>query len=286
MSLTLITEVRHAIRNLNPADVRMEAERPLEIGLVAPTSETMWRLESFLCPSYLPAARRAKISRLLHRVEAGSRTRAYDIEIWDDSLSVPAHVFTFDAANPGATIEQILKSRPELALTLARHIVPFRKPVISHFIGKVARENALFSLATAIPDMIPLLSIPWIVGEFASDTAFLTANQIRLAFLIAAANDRTIGYREQRGQIGSIVASAFGFRALARELIGKIPFGGGLLPKAGVAYAGTQVVGRSLERFYTLGVGFTPAEQRSAFSAALERGREIAGSLLQAARSR
>ncbi len=223
---------------------------------------------------------------MLHRVEAGNRTRAYDLEIWDESLAAPAHVFTFDATNPQATIDRVLKMRPELALTLARHIVPFRKAVVTHFIGKVSRENALFSLATALPDMIPLLSIPWIVGEFASDTAFLTANQIRLAFLIAAANDRNIGYREQRGQIGSIVASAFGFRALARELIGKIPFGGGLLPKAGVAYAGTQVVGRSLERYYTLGVGLSSDEQRSAFAAALDRGREIAGSLLQAARGR
>ena len=46
---------------------------------------------------------------------------------------------------------------------------------------------------------------------------------------------------------------AFGWRALARELVGKIPMGGGLIPKAAIAYAGTRVVGLSLERLYRIG---------------------------------
>ncbi len=72
-------------------------------------------------------------------------------------------------------------------------------------VKKVAKENALFSLATALPDIVPFISLPWAVGEFASDTAFLTANQIRMAFLLAAANDRDVGYHEQRGEIASII---------------------------------------------------------------------------------
>ena len=93
-----------------------------------------------------------------------------------------------------------------------------------------------------------MIELPWAIGEFASDTAFLTMNQIRMAFLIAAASDRPIGYREQRSEIASIVAGAFGWRALARELVGKVPFGGGLIPKAGIAYAGTFAVGRLPDR--------------------------------------
>ena len=104
------------------------------------------------------------------------------------------------------------------------------------------------------------------MGEFASDTAFLTANQIRMAFLLAAANDRDIGYHEQRGEIASIILGAFGWRALARELVGKIPWGGGLVPKAAIAYAGTRVVGMSLERYYRLGKAYTRAERRLAYA--------------------
>jgi hypothetical protein len=79
---------------------------------------------------------------------------------------------------------------------------------------------------------------------------------------------------------------SFGWRALARELVAKIPFGGGLIPKAGIAWAGTFVVGQSLERFYRLGYGFTRAERRDAFEDAREQGRQIAGMLLEGLRQK
>jgi hypothetical protein len=122
------------------------------------------------------------------------------------------------------------------------------------------------------------------VGEFASDTAFLTMNQVRMAFLIAGASDRDVGYREQRAQIAGIVGGAFGWRALARELAGKIPFGGGLLPKAAIAYAGTYTVGIGLERFYRVGYGLTREERRRIYTKALERGRVVVDAVLKAAR--
>jgi hypothetical protein len=105
-------------------------------------------------------------------------------------------------------------------------------------------------------------------------------NQIRMGFLLAAASDRKIGYREQRGEVTSIAAGAFGWRALARELVGKVPFGGGLIPKAAIAWAGTFVVGMSLERLYRLGYGFTRAERKVAYEDAYEHGRQIARMLL------
>lgn len=285
MALGLVKQVSGALKNLNPDEVRQSASRPLEIGLVAPSSESMWRMESFFCPPELSPAKRAEVSRRLHRVIGGERTLAFDIEVWDDSLACPDHVFPFDPANPEATVKAILKRRPELALTLARNFPPFRKPVIDHAISKISNENALFSLATALPDILPsLISIPWAIGEFASDTAFLTGNQIRLTFMIAAASDREIGYSEQKAQIGSILAGAFGFRAIARELVGKIPFGGGLVPKAAVSYAGTYVLGRSLERLYSVGYGYTKSERKSLFEDAIARGREIAGTLLDTLR--
>jgi hypothetical protein len=170
-------------------------------------------------------------------------------------------------------------------LPLARHIFPFRHPVIERIIRSVAKENALFSIATALPDIVPLLSLPWALGEFASDTVFLTVNQIRMTFLIAAASRLETGYREQRGEIGSIVASAFGFRAIARELAAKIPFGGGLIPKAAIAWTGTYVIGRSMERLHNHGHALTPEERDSMYEQMLGKGREIAGSLMESIRS-
>jgi len=63
-----------------------------------------------------------------------------------------------------------------------------------------------------------------------------------------------VGYRQQKSEIAGVIAGAFGWRAIARQLIGKIPFGGGLIAKAAVAYAGTRVVGLSLERLYSLAI--------------------------------
>jgi hypothetical protein len=158
--------------------------------------------------------------------------------------------------------------------------------VAKDIIWTVSQENALFSIATAIPSVIPLVSLPWSVGEFASDTAVLTANQVRMAFMLAAASDRSVSYREQRAEIASLFAGAFGWRAIARELVGKIPFGGGVIPKAAIAFAGTYVIGASLERFYRVGYGFTPEERKQAYQQAIERGKEIAAGLLNSAKSR
>ncbi len=109
----------------------------------------------------------------------------------------------------------------------------------------------------------------------------MTVNQIRMAFMLAAASDRPLGYREQRSEIASIVAGSFGWRAIARELIGKVPFGGGLIPKAAIAYAGTFAVGLSIERLYRLGYGFTREERRAAYEEAYENGKQIANMLLE-----
>ena len=105
-------------------------------------------------------------------------------------------------------------------------------------------------------------------------------NQVRMAFLIAAASDSPVGYREQKAEIASIITGAFGFRAIARELVGKIPFGGGLIPKAAVAFAGTYVVGLSLERYHRVGYGLTRQERRMEYEQALVHGRTVAEFLL------
>ena len=45
-----------------------------------------------------------------------------------------------------------------------------------------------------------------------------------------------MGYGEQKTEVASITAGAFGWRAVARELAGKIPLGGGLVPKAAIEH--------------------------------------------------
>jgi len=154
-------------------------------------------------------------------------------------------------------------------------------------VHRVSRDNALFALITALPNIVPsFIELPWSVGEFASDTAFLTLNQVRMAFLIAAASDRIVGYSAQKGEIASIVTGAFGFRALARELVGHIPLGGGLIPKGAVAYAGTFVVGFGLDRYNRLGYGLTRKERHESYEAAYQRGKGVVEMLLHGLKKR
>lgn len=283
MALVIFRQVKRVLSNLNPRDVCQVAERPLRVGVVAASAESLGRMETYLIPAHLSADRRAEAARML--VRGGGF--GCDVEIYESSLLRPSRAFSFDPEAPEDCIRRVLRAREDLSLALARNLFPFRKPAAHHVIRTVAKENALFCLATAVPDIVPsLASLPWAVGEFGSDATFLTMNQIRMAFQLAAASDRRVGYREQKSEIASIVAGAFGWRVLARELIGKVPFGGGLIPKAAIAYAGTFAVGKSLERLYRLGYGFTRAERRAVYEEAFEHGRQIAGMLLDGLRQR
>jgi hypothetical protein len=280
MPLAVFRKVKQAASNLNPREIREAADRPVGIAIIASTAEALGRMETYFAPAHLSPDRRAQSVRLLHRgSDAGC-----DLEIYESSLLRPPRAFSFDPDAPEDCVRRILRAREDLILPLARNLYPFRKPAASRIIRSVAKENALFCLATALPDVVPGLSIPWALGEFGSDAAFLTMNQMKMAFHLAAASDRAIGFREQRGEIASMVAGAFGWRALARELIGKVPFGGGMIPKAAIAYAGTYAVGVSLERLYRLGYGFTREERKAVYEEAYENGRQIAGMLLDGLR--
>ena len=281
MAGQFLQHIRSAIANLNPAEVRQTAERPVAIGLVASSSAAFAVMEDYFSPAALSRAKRYETTGALHRVGDPGVPTEFDIEIWEEGLPGPPESVSFSPRNPERAVKEILDRRQELGLPLARQLYPFRQPVVDRVIQTISRENALFALVTALPDIMPsMLEIPWFVGEFATDTGFLTVNQVRMAFLIAAASDRPVGYREQRSQIASIITAAFGWRALARELAGKIPFGAGLIPKAAIAYAGTYVVGLSLDRMYRIGYGYTRSERRLAYESALERGKELAGRLL------
>ena len=69
-------------------------------------------------------------------------------------------------------------------------------------------------------------------------------------------------------------------RALARELVGKIPLGGGLIPKAAIAWAGTFVVGRAIEQVYITGDRMRRNEHKELYARAIEKGKDVAGNLL------
>lgn len=282
MSLRILKEIRNAVANLNPEDVRRNADRTVSIGMVAASSSGYASMEDFLAPQSISRERRMELVQMMHRAGDPGIPSEFDITLYEHHL--PFHeegAFPFNPAYPERTVRMILDRKQELGLTLARFFHPFRKPVVNRVVQTVAKENALFALATALPNIVPsLIELPWAVGEFASDTAFLTMNQIRMAFLIAAASDSPVGYRQQKAEIASLIGGAFGWRAIARELVGKVPLGGGLIPKGAIAYAGTYVVGLSLDRYHRIGYGLSRMERADAYELALKEGKGVVEVLL------
>lgn len=277
MSLQVLKEIRTAVANLNPNEVQAAAERPVSIGLVASSGAGFETMEEFLLPTEkISYRKRVSSAAMLHRAGDPNLPEQLDIILCEAGLPCPQSAFSFNPENPDETVRAILAKNDDLALALARNFHPFRQPVVDRIMFTASRDNALFALVTALPDVIPsIIELPWSVTEFASDTAFLTINQIRMAFLIAAASDKPVGYSLQKAEIAGIVTGAFGWRALAREIVGKIPFGGGLIPKGAIAFAGTYVEGLGLDRLHRLGYGLTSEERRNSYQEAFERGKGL-----------
>jgi uncharacterized protein (DUF697 family) len=237
-------------------------------------------MEDFLVPERMPRSAWRMRMNQVYRASDPEVPSDVDLVLYEPGLPCPQNAYTLDRDHPENTIAEILREKNDIALALARQFPAFRKAVMDGIIHEVAKENALFALATAVPNIVPnFVELPWIFGEFASDTVFLTANQVRMAFQIAAAAGHKVGFAKQKGELLTIMAGAFGWRALARELVSHIPLGGGLIPKGAIAYAGTFAVGKALEYYHYGSQQPTAAERRQLYQEGLERGKGFAQGL-------
>jgi len=278
--LKVFKQARAAVSMLNAVEVRKRAERPVHVGLVARSATAYAEMQELLLPAVM--SREARMERIerLHRADDANVPEMVDLVFYHRNVPPDPGTYTLDGTDLDSLVAGIMRDHEELALPLARQFPALRKPVVERIVQAVAKENALFAIATALPNVLPnLIELPWAFGEFATDTAFLTANQIRMAFLIAAACEKPVGFKNQWGEVAAIVGGAFGWRALARELVGMIPLGGGLIPKGAIAYAGTVAVGKSLEYFHHANRHYTPEESKQVYRQALEKGKSVAHEL-------
>ena len=275
--LNVLKQAKAAFSLLSADEIRKHAELPVHFGLVADSSGAYAEMEEFLAPSTLPRQEWRRRMTQVHRANDAEVPANVDIVLYEPGLPCPVGAYSFQRGHDEATCEEILKDKTELDLALGRQFLPFRRPVVERIIQIVSRENALFAIASALPNVVPsMIELPWAFGEFASDTAFLTVNQIRMAFQIAAACGKEGGLGGQKGAVLSIAAGAFGWRALARELVGHIPLGGGLIPKGAIAYAGTYLAGKGLEYFHVHDGEPTAAQREQLYQEGLEHGRSFA----------
>jgi uncharacterized protein (DUF697 family) len=168
-------------------------------------------------------------------------------------------------------LERILDDQPSLLLPLARNFPVFRRRVAQRLITQTATVNAQFSLITGIVEQIPLMGWIGLPGTALSDIIVLTKNQVMLALRLAAAYG-----------LEPIIANAFGWRAIARELVGAVPVVG-FIPRAAIAYAGTVTVGKAAQFYYETGEEVTAAQARrlyrDAYATARDRVRALAATI-------
>ncbi len=118
---------------------------------------------------------------------------------------------------------------------LAKGYPPFRRAVCEELIRKNARQNAV----------VGALPIP------GADMPVMTANQARMVLNIAAAYDEELSLDRARELLG-VLAAGFGLRALARQAVKLVPFGG-WAAAAAIGYAGTVAMGRATMLYFERG---------------------------------
>jgi len=253
-------------KSLNVRDIAEAADRPFHLALVgsqdaADLLTARLALESAtprdLGPSG-PADVRPFVARYAARADAPP-----------GALMLDADALTADEARLSAALSLLVAEQPDLRLALARYVPAFRPAVVSLLIAEACTENAKFALLSALPGVVPYTAF-LLPATALGDMVMLTKNQILLLLRIAAAYGKEMDLRERTRELLPVVGSAFGWRAAARELIGLVPGGVGLLVKGSIAYAGTYTVGKSAAVYYSTGHRLSPARLNQLYGDALK----------------
>src|ERR1041385_3382493 len=105
MALAVFRQIRQALVNLNPAQVREEADRSVRLGLVAASQESLGRMEKFFVPPHLSPERRAEALQMLIRGGGPS----CDVQVYESSLLRPAKAFSLDLDAPEDCVRRIVR---------------------------------------------------------------------------------------------------------------------------------------------------------------------------------
>jgi uncharacterized protein (DUF697 family) len=141
---------------------------------------------------------------------------------------LPGHGFPVEEI--GGAIARKLGER---ATALAAHLPVLRREVCAELVAAFARKNAILGAAVFVPGV---------------DLPVLTLNQLRLVLRIAAAYGEDVD-ASRLPEIAGVVGGAFGWRAVARELLDFVPVAGWAV-KGAVAYTATKAIGEAAIRYF------------------------------------
>jgi uncharacterized protein (DUF697 family) len=309
----VFTDFVDVLRQVRTDDIAAEAERHFEIAIAgaagAGKSTLVGRLAGPAFGGLLEPFGLRRLRELDAPLSAAALQTAYesDLVLWlqdvtapqfDDSLATVrarAHAFLqagnkadllvdarpvargtvlFSALSSDSVREQlvpaILDCVPDLGLALGRTYAIFRPAVAEREIMRVARVNAEVAVVSAIPQASLILG----PASALADTLILTKNQAMLLLRLAAMYGLSLD-RRRLAELAPVVGAAFGWRTVARELVGFLPAGFGVVPKAVVAYAGTVAVGRAAAWYYETGRKMPENQLKQVYSESAARARGL-----------
>ncbi len=169
-------------------------------------------------------------------------------------------------------------------IAVARRLPAFRDAVAAKLTRDAASNSLKVAMASGLVDHIPVLGV--LVGAVASagDMIAITGIQTMLTMQIGAAYGRD-PEMSHVWELLPVVGGGFGWRALSRELTGFVPVAGVLL-KGAIAYAGTMVVGESVNFFYQHGRHMSRADTVKLYDEAKSTAMQFARDLIDRLRRR
>jgi uncharacterized protein (DUF697 family) len=129
--------------------------------------------------------------------------------------------------------EAVAHKLGEDATTLAARLPALRPAVCDELIASFSKRNGVIGAAVFIRGV---------------DMPLLTLNQIRLVLRLALAHGEPVDNQRAFELLG-VVGAGYGLRALARELLDRVPVAGWVV-KGGVAYSGTKGIGEAAQRYF------------------------------------
>jgi uncharacterized protein (DUF697 family) len=288
------------IKSVSVAEIAREANRPLSVAVVGTPERRAEAMQRLFAAE--EQARNAEIVKaralpeppfvqgfdgMSEEAQFPRQAGVFDlvIDVGGGREGAPEGTLIYSVVELGGweqTLDRILEDRPELALPLARNFPVFRKRVAQRLITQTATANAQFALVTGVAEALPITAILLPVNSL-SDIVILTKNQVMLTLRLAAAYGLSVDYKSRMKELAPILANAFGWRAIARELVGAVPFIG-FLPRAMIAYAGTVTVGKAAQFYYETGETVTTSQVKRLYQEAYEASREKVRALAETLR--
>ena len=252
----------NVLREVSFDDIRDDAHRPPSLVVVGPTEADALRLGELLVGGSAGVTAR-DFSAPLAGLEEFEVVIVYDPDGQSERSGFADRLRSLGMAPPvlrlagesdrlEARIESLradlVRRLPERAPAFGRAYPAMRAAASKAVIDETAMANAQFALVSNIPAIIPVIGGLAAAG---ADFIVLTKNQVMMVYKLAAIAGRDLDQQVAIIQeIVPVVGVGFAWRSVARGAASMVPFAAGTLPKVGIAFAGTLMMGRAAEFYY------------------------------------